>query len=340
MAMVRFSMRWNGDSGSIAEVVRLAQVAEEAGFDDVWYCQDLMKRDAWVALTAIALHTTRVRVGTALVNPYSCDPAELAMKAVTLQEVSGGRFVLGIGAGEQSYLRWIGRDETRPASGVREAVRRLRLLLAGASAQAEGDVLSPWTAEARLRCPIPTPIVPIYIGGQGPVMLRMMGEVADGGLPILFPPAGVHQVVRHIHEGAVRAGRDSRSIDVSGCIWYALAENRATAHDALRPLIAYYGPALRADILSPIGLTPDDFSSIARAQRLGQQQESEHLVTDRMLPLAIVGTPDDVVPQLVRLVQAGVTNINIGPPLGPDPEQVIRMTGSEVIPAVRFFTQS
>src|SRR5690349_1745148 len=136
---MRFGIRFNGDTGPLSHVVRLAALAEAAGFDDVWYCQDLMKRDAWIALTAIALATSRVRVGTAIVNPFSCDPAELAMRAATLHEVSGGRCVLGIGAGEQSYLGWIGRRQARPATGVREAVSLLRRLLAGEAAARDGE---------------------------------------------------------------------------------------------------------------------------------------------------------------------------------------------------------
>ncbi|MDR7519185.1 MAG: LLM class flavin-dependent oxidoreductase, partial [Armatimonadota bacterium] len=111
---LRFGLRFNSGSGTIREVVRWAQLAEDAGFDDLWYCQDLMQRDAWVALTAVASATRRIRIGTCIVNPFSASPAEIAMRAASLQEYSEGRFVLGIGPGDPPYLAWAGLAQRRP----------------------------------------------------------------------------------------------------------------------------------------------------------------------------------------------------------------------------------
>jgi 5,10-methylenetetrahydromethanopterin reductase len=332
---VRFGIRFNSDSGPVREIVRYAQLAEELGFDDFWYCQDLMKRDAWVVLTAVAAATSRIRVGTCIVNPFSASPAEIAMAAATLQEFSDGRFVLGIGPGDPPYLEWVGLRQRRPATGLAEAVTILRRLLAGEAAGEPGEVFAGWRPDARLRFAPPAQPVPIYIGGQGPRVLELMGELADGGLPILFPPETIDAVRARVAAGAARAGRSLEGFDLAACVWWSLAETRREAEDALRYLAAYYGPSLRAETLAPIGLTPEDFAPVRAAWAAGDMGRAMAALTPQMFRLAIYGAPDEMVERLRWLAARGVTQINIGPPLGPDPLTALRRTGERVLPLLR-----
>ncbi|MDR7421508.1 MAG: LLM class flavin-dependent oxidoreductase [Armatimonadota bacterium] len=334
MERLRFGIRFNSASGTIAQVVRWAQIAEDAGFDDLWYCQDLMLRDAWVVLTAVAAATRRLRVGTAIVNPFSSSPAELAMRAASLQELSGGRFVLGIGPGDPPHLGWIGLRQAQPLTGLREAVGLIRALLRGEEAPFDGRVFQGWTRGARLKFPLPAHPVPVYIGGQGPKVTEFMGEAGDGGLPIVFPPEVIDGVVARVRAGAARAGRTLDGFDLAACVWWSLGPSRRAAEDALRPLIAYYGPSLRAEVLAPIGLVPEDFEAIRAAWAAGDQAKAEALVEPRMFRLAIAGDLDEVVARVRWLQGRGATQVNIGPPLGPDREWALRET-ARVIAAVR-----
>ncbi|MCU0490188.1 MAG: LLM class flavin-dependent oxidoreductase [Chloroflexaceae bacterium] len=323
---MNFGLRCNSESGSIREVVRRAQLAESLGFDDFWYCQDLMKRDAWVVLSAVAATTSRIRVGTCIANPFSSSPAELAMRAASLQELSEGRFVLGIGPGEPRFLDWVGLRQPRPVAALAEAVRLLRRLLAGEEAGAVSDLLGGWQPQARLRFPLPPQPVPIYIGGQGPRVLELMGELADGGLPILFPPETIDFVRARIEAGAARDGRSLENFDLAACVWWSVAGSRGEAEEALRYLVAYYGPSLRAETLAPIGLTPEDFAAVRAAWQAGNMQQAMSLLTPPMFRLAIYGDADDMAAKLHWLASRGVTQINIGPPLGPNPEAALRLT--------------
>lgn len=324
---MQFGLRLNSDSGPIREVVRRAQLAEDLGFDDFWYCHDLMKRDAWVTLTAVAAATTRIRVGTCIVNPFSASPAEIAMAAASLQELSAGRFVLGIGPGDPPYLGWVGQAQARPRSGLAEAVRILRRLLAGEEVGPAGELFSGWDPRARLRFDLPAQPIPIYIGGQGPRVLELMGELADGGLPILFPPETIDFVRARIAAGAARAGRDLAGFDLAACVWWSVADTRREAEDALRYLTAYYGPSLRAETLAPIGLTPADFDGVRAAWRAGDMDGAMAALTPDMFRLAIYGDPDAMLARLRWLAARGVTQVNLGPPLGRDPEAALRLTG-------------
>jgi 5,10-methylenetetrahydromethanopterin reductase len=328
---MRFGLRFNSDSGPLREIVRRAQLAEELGFDDLWYCQDLMKRDAWVALAAIAAATRRARIGTCIVNPFTSSPAEIAMRAASLQELSEGRFVLGIGPGDPPYLAWVGQRQARPVRGVREAVAIIRALLAGGEAPVDGQVLAGWQAGARLRMPLPEAPVPVYIGGQGPRVLELMGEIGDGGLPIVFPPETIGHVLEHISAGARRAGRSLEGFDLAACVWWSVARTRREAEDALRYLIAYYGPSLRDETLAPIGLGLADFEAVRAAWQAGDMPRAMALVEQRMFALAIYGTPEQMRERVRWLGERGVTQVNLGPPLGPDPLEALRITGEQVI---------
>src|SRR3954452_24574908 len=103
---MRFSLRLNNDL-TISEYLALAQAAEAYGFDQFWVSHDLFLRSAPVILTAIANATQRIQIGTCILNPYTIHPSEIAMFAATLDEISGGRFNLGIAAGAGEFLKWI-----------------------------------------------------------------------------------------------------------------------------------------------------------------------------------------------------------------------------------------
>ena len=329
---MRFGIRFNGDSGTIKEVVKWAQLAESLGFDDFWYCQDLMKRDAWVALTAVAAATKRIRVGTCIVNPFTASPAEIAMHAATLQEFSEGRFVLGIGPGDPPYQDWVGLKQAQPRTGLAEAVTILRQLFRGEDVHFEGSVFN-WHG-AKLRMPIPAQPIPIYIGGQGPRVLELMGELGDGGLPIVFPPETIDFVRERVRVGMTRRQGDrvtGGEFDLAACVWWSVAQTKAEAEDALRYLIAYYGPSLRDETLNPIGLKPQDFDAIRAAWQAGEMNRAMSLITPAMFKLAIYGAPADMVAKVRWLQGKGVTQINIGPPLGPDREQALRQTAEMVM---------
>ena len=331
---MKFGIRFNGDSGSVRDVVQWVQLAESLGFDHFWYCQDLMKRDAWVTLTAVAAATQRIRIGTCIVNPFTVSPAEIAMHAATLQEYSEGRFVLGIGPGDPPYQDWVGLRQARPATGLAEAVGILRQLFAGDEVNLEGSVFK-WH-QARLRMPIPSQPIPIYIGGQGPRVLEMMGEMGDGGLPIVFPPETIDFVRERIDKGRNKSkieNEESRmsQFDLAACVWWSVAETQAQAEDALRYLIAYYGPSLREETLAPIGLKPSDFDAIRAAWQTGDMARAMSLLTPQMFRLAIYGSPEAMIDKVRWLQSKGVTQINIGPPLGPDKERALRLAAERVI---------
>jgi 5,10-methylenetetrahydromethanopterin reductase len=330
---MRFSLRFNNDL-PVAEYPALAAAAEQAGFDQLWVSDDLFLRGVWPILSACALATERIGLGTCIVNPYTCHPSEIAMQAAALDELSGGRLNLGIAAGAADFLGWVGIPQERPLAATAETIRTLKALFAGERPAQMGDPPRGWTDAAYLR--FQTRQIPIYLGAMSPKMQQMIGELADGGLPLLFPPEQYREVAARIQAGAALAGRNPEAIDLAACIWVSVAPDRATAEQPLREKIAYYGHAFSADVLARLGLTHADFEAIDYAVQIeGDIARASALITPEMLQVGVAGTATDLIPRLVALADAGARHISFGPPLGPDPLVAIQILGSEVLPHVR-----
>jgi 5,10-methylenetetrahydromethanopterin reductase len=330
---VKFSLRFNNDH-PVADYVRWAKLAESVGFNQFWVSDDLFFRSAPVILTAVALATKRIEIGTCILNPYTINPAEIAMLIATLDEVSAGRFNLGLSSGASDFLNWIGIAADKPRTAVVESVHAINHLLSGERAAQQGSFLK-WTDETYLRFK-PTRRVPIYIGAMSPKMTEEIGRIADGGLPLLFPPEHYQNVLPHIRKGAEHAGRDLNQIDVAACIWCSISDDKAAAEEVLKEKIAYYGHAFSETILSQLGLTHADFEPIEQAiMTENDVQKAKSLITPQMLQFGIAGTSKELIERLEKLTALGVQHISFGPPIGPDIDSAIYMIGRDVIPHFR-----
>jgi 5,10-methylenetetrahydromethanopterin reductase len=327
---MRFSLRLNNDL-PLPEYVALAQAAEAAGFDQFWVSNDLFLRSAPVILAAVAGATKRIEIGSCILNPYTIHPSEIAMLAATLDELSGNRFNLGLAAGAADFLGWAGLPQTRPLAEMRATITTIRALLRGERGPFAGP-FAPWSGEAYLRFAAPR-ATPIYLGAMSPAMLRLAGELADGALPLLFPPEHYFGVRPYIEEGIAARDPGLGELDLAACIWVALDENRAAARGALAQKVAYYGHALSPLILARLGLTRADFAPIERALMAERDEpKALALVDERMLAIGVVGTARDVIARIEPLAQAGAHHISFGPPLGPHPLAAVRQLGREVLP--------
>ena len=250
---MKFSLRLNNDL-PVRDYVRYAQAAEAAGFDQFWVSNDLFLRSAPVILTAVAIATERIEIGSCILNPFTIHPAEIAMFAVTLDELSGGRFNLGISSGAEDFMRWLGMEFRHPRTRVLEAIAAINKLTSNQNAAVAGLTLQ-WTEEAWLRFQSRRR-VPIYLGAMSPRMLEEIGAVADGGLPLLFPPEHYANVLPYVQRGLARSGRMLDDIDLAACIWCSVSTDRAAAEAMLADKIAYYGHAMSPLMLRQLGLTP------------------------------------------------------------------------------------
>jgi len=304
---MKFSLRLNNDL-TIPQYIALAQAAEAVGFDQFWVSNDLFLRSGSVIAAALLQATDRMEIGIGILNPYTINPAEIAMLASTLDELSGNRFNLGFAA-------------------MRESVQAIRALQQGEAVTLDGEFLQ-WTPEAYLRFEAPR-MTPIYIGAMGPKMLALAGEIGDGVLPLLFPPEHYFGVEPYLESGVAKRDPSLDALDFAACIWVSLDNDAEAARHVLAEKIAYYGPSLSPLILKRLGLEQTDFASIEAAMLARDEARAAALVDERMLQIGVVGQPNDVIARLEPLVEAGASHLSFGPPLGPEPLEAVMLLGQE-----------
>ncbi len=331
---MKFGIRLIDYLGTVRERVELTVLAEQAGFDFAWYPHDTFMSHTWVVTSAAAAATSRVQIGSVGTNPFTTNPAEIAMYIASLDELSNGRAVLGLGLHTHDMVEWTGTDASQSIRATREATEIIRGLLRGEVVDYRGEIFD-WTDQCYLRTKPLRAEVPIYICPFGPEYLALSGEIGDGSLPMITPPESAAYMVPEILRGAAAAGRNPAEVDISGCAWLWLASDPVAPNDTLRRMISYFGWGLEAPALATIGLTPDDFAPIKARLDAGDLAAAAAMVTDDMCRLALGSTPKDVIRGIERLADLGITHVNLGGPLGPDPAEAIRLVGKEVIPYFR-----
>ncbi|MCZ7663732.1 MAG: LLM class flavin-dependent oxidoreductase [Thermoleophilia bacterium] len=328
-----FGIRFLDHLAPASTLVDWAVLAEDKGFDACWFPHDTFRKNSWALCSAVAAATSTIKVATVGTNPYTTEPSEIATYFATLDELSGGRAILGLGPHTGEMVEWLGFSADDVIAHTREAVEKVRALLQGGVVS--GGEAFPWTEQAYLRFQPARRELPIYGGGWGADFLRMTGEVCDGSLPMVTPPESAPLMVAPIREGLRRAGRDPEAFVVAGCAWVSVSDQGGAARDTIRDIVAYFGPYLEEAALAAIGLPPGAFAPIKERLLAGDYRGAASLVTEPMLRVAMVGTPAEIIPRIETLLEAGVTHVSLGGPLGPDPRRAIELLGHEVLPRVR-----
>lgn len=332
---MRFGLRLIGYLGEPRRLVELAKLGEEAGFDSVWFPHDSFMYNTWMLTTAVAEATSRIEIGSVGTNPYTTDPSEIATYLATVDLLSKGRMILGLGVHTEKMVEWTGIDASDYIQRTEEAVYLIRALLRGEDIQYKGQCFN-WQEECYLRFEPQRANPPIYVAAFGPEYLQMSGRVGDGSLPMLTPPASASYMVSTINEGLKdNLHVESDNYVISGCAWLSLSQTRQKAADIMKEMVAYFGPYLEEPALNAIGLSVEQMMPMRQAVKQNNYDLAHSMVTDDMLKLGITGSPDDVIEQLDRLRAAGIHEVNLGGPLGPDPEEAIRLMGEVVIPHFR-----
>lgn len=331
---MKFGIRFIDYVGSLREIINWAVLADRAGFDYVWFPHDTFMKNTWVVTSAVARETTSIKIGSVGTNPFTTDPSEIATYLATLDELSGGRAVLGLGLHTLEMVEWTGRDASAVIARTREATQIIRRLLRGEVVDFQGEEFC-WSKQCYLRFKPVRADVPIYICAFGPDYLALSGEIGDGSLPMITPPESASYMVPAIAAGARRAGREVADIDIAGCAWLSLSQDRRLAENTLRKMISYFGPYLEDQALATAGLSAADFAPLKTLIDQGRYDEAAAAVSGDMMRLAISGTPRDVIAQIERVAALGITQVNLGGPLGPDPAEAIRLMGEEVMPYFR-----
>lgn len=330
---VKFGVRLLDDLGGARELIGLAKLAEDLGFDTLWFPHDAFRLNSWVLHSAVAQITSRIQLYCRS-NVYTTDVSEIATFISTLEEIAPGRTNLTVGLHNFDSITWTGQDGSDVFQRVREAIDILRRLFRGERVAYQGQVYR-WTEKAYLRMPPARADIPLLVCPVGEEFLGLSGEIGDGTLPMVTPPQSADLIMDPIRRGLERSGNPNRPYDRCAFVWMAISEDREQARAMLADVVAYFGTYLDPRALAVLGLTVDDMKPPYDRIMAGDHAGARAAVTPEMLRLGIYGTPDDCIRQLEPVIAAGFDHISIGGPLGHDPAQAIRLIAERVAPAYR-----
>ena len=318
-----------------AETARLAVLAQSLGFDCLWVPDERFHRDCYITLASVAEATHGVRLGPCVTDPYSRHPALTAMAMATLDELAGGRAILGIGAGISGFEA-LGLTRDRPALAIREAVALIRRLWAGDRVTQHGQIIR--CDGARLDFPS-RPSIPVFVAGRGPKILALAGEIADGVIiGALASPPTLDYALRHVRQGAARVGRSLDGFETMLWLHTALCADPAQARQAVRRIVA--GVLVSSlPVLDDLGVTlPGDLRQELATVTYGVHSPSmerlaARLPEDVLTHFTLAGDAADCLEGVARLQRSGVGQVAVVPWLVPGQtlEQFVTAFAHEVI---------
>ena len=285
--------------------VELVRHAEKLGYTDGW-SYETASGDGITALAAAAAVTERMRLGTAILPVFTRSPALMALSAANLQQISGGRFILGVGISTPTIVEnWMGVPYQKPVTRLRETVEALRAMFSGQKVSMAGKSVR--FDGFRLGVPMETP-PPIYVGAQGELMLRTAGEIGDGTVVNFITPEAFPQMLAHIREGARKAGRQTAAIEVACRIVLAVDQEEEIVREQLRrELTAYLTVPQYNKFFQWIGYENEARTAI-EAWNAGDRKRALASVPDSMMEAIFVfGTPERWAKRLKDYEKAGIT---------------------------------
>ena len=300
----------------VRELEKYSQLAEAHGFDSVWIAESRLARDAVVPVTAVATDTSRIRVGAGVINTWTRNAALIAQTFATLDELSAGRVILGLGAWWDPLAKKVGIERTRPLQCMREYVQVIRGLINAEEVTFQGEFVKMdgvkldtlYGTGARPRN------VPIYIGGTGFQMLELAGEIADGVLlNYLVSPKYNEKAWESIRRGAEKAHRDSRRIDSPQLIACSMGDD---ADEAVKLAKSHVTMTIgqQPHIAKASGVSEDLIREVQERMggwpaKPGGIEKASEIVPDEVVRLITAsGTPADCEKKIREYMAAGCTS--------------------------------
>ena len=297
-----------GFSGGISptDIVECVQLAEQLGYESAWVAEG-HGGDQFSILTACAVATSRILLGTCITSVFVRTAPTIAMAAASVDYFSGGRFILGLGTSHKVQVEpEHGLTFTRPVPRLRECVDIVRAIWRDSDVSYHGDVydierFDLWFEPLRRE-------IPIYVAGVFPKMLEVCGEISNGAMLTWCTLDHAETAARHVAIGAERVGRAPGDVDLSTLLPCAVAEDREDAQNLMREAIATYVvrfPRYRR-LMADAGF-PEEIESVRSAWGQGQTQEALDLVPAGLIDkIGLAGTAAECREKLALYRQAGI----------------------------------
>ncbi|MDL5360947.1 TIGR04024 family LLM class F420-dependent oxidoreductase [Halalkalicoccus sp. NIPERK01] len=278
----------------VDSLVSYARRAERAGYGRVW-SPETWGRDAVASLAVLAERTDSIGLGSSILPVYSRSPALLGQSAATLQEVSEGRFRLGIGPSGPAVIEgWHGAAFDRPLRRTRECVEVVRRVLSGERVEYDGEVFQ--LSGFRLRSKPPETPPPVDVAGLGPKSVELAGRFADGWHAVVFTPDGVRERLADLERGADLGNRDPSELRTTLSLTCCALEDRERARELARQHTAFYVGGMGTYYRKSLARQgyEEEANAVAAAWGSGEREEALGAIPDDLLDdLCAAGTPEE-----------------------------------------------
>jgi 5,10-methylenetetrahydromethanopterin reductase len=318
------------------ELVSLAKLCEAVGYQWFWYSDVRFARDCYLGLAAVAAQTSHIQLGPGVTDPYSRHPALTASAIATLDEICGGRAVLGLGVGAAGF-RELGLQRTLPVAAMRETVKVIRALLRGETVTMQGKVITLTDGQMTF-----TPLrrnLPIYFATHGAQITRLAAQVADGVLiaNTLAPAAFGHYLLQ-LDAGFARVAREASSFDIGLRVEACIADDHEAAFTVMRcrATARLLGQYPHWNHLTELGIAlPPAFCELAQSRQPGATELAAPLLPrEAVETMVLAGNAEGVAHQLARALHSRVSQLTVRPHAikGQKIAEVIRSFAEQVVP--------
>jgi alkanesulfonate monooxygenase SsuD/methylene tetrahydromethanopterin reductase-like flavin-dependent oxidoreductase (luciferase family) len=303
-------------------IVDLSPAIEQAGFGAFWKGES-NSTDPLVLLSAIAARTSTLKLGTAIYHIYGRSAVTLGIQSATLQDLSGGRLLLGLGVANKTIAAWHSGVFDRPLRRAREYIEIVKKTAAGERVEYEGEIYNTGK-RFQLSWQPAHPHFPIYLAGLGPQMTKLVGKISDGVFINMGTPETIREIAKRVREGAAEAGRDPNSLEIIAKVRCSLNPDRAIARSKLRQVLTFYNIADHyKDMLIASGFEPEVTRIQDAFKAGGFKAAAQHMTDEYMDKLPVIpGTSiQEIKDRLEPFREAGVTRLVV--PYVPVSEPVI-----------------
>lgn len=290
-------------------IPELARIAEANGFDCAWG-GEANNKDPTVMLAAVAAVTKTLKIGSAVYHILGRTPATLALQTVGLDELSNGRFLLGLGVSNPTIAGWHGLPSDRPLARVKEYLDIVHRAMNGEKLDFSGEFYS--ARGFKMAFKPSGRKIPVYLAAFGPMMTKLAGKITDGVLINMANPGEIRRIAKQAREGAREAGKDPGAVEIICKVRCSISKDRAQAREALSHALTYYALAdYYRDLLTRMGFG-EEIEAMRAAWKSGGFHAARRLITDRLfegLPMAAATSVEEVWEKIKPYEEAGATRM-------------------------------
>ncbi len=294
----------------IGDIVELIKLAEDIGFENIWITDHYNNRDVFEVLAIASYETSTIKMGSGVSNPYVRNPVTIAAATTTLDEISNGRALVGVGPGDKATMETLNLSWKKPVSTVKKSINDIRSLVNGKTIE-QGACLSGTSKKQDY--------IPIYMAAQGPKMLEASGEVADGALINASNPKDFEIAIPLINKGLEKSHISKDKFNYAAYTACSIDTDMSKAYNNAKIVVAFIIAGAPDVVLNRHGISLDVASKINEFLSVHDFKSASNLITEDMInAFSVCGSPDEIMNKIEVLQNIGINEFVVGSPIGKD----------------------